>query len=219
MKKTFLTFALTVAGLSNTFAFQGQRSSSQTFEVKLTNLTKGQPITPAVLAVHKKSFKLFQLGSPASQGILEIAEDAKTETLLNELSGNQSVLKSKVVTDAPLLPGQSATFKVTIPRKAKVSLTAMLAKTNDAIVALKGVSPKIRVGKKKSYRLAVYDAGTEANNELSAYIPAFGNVGVRTQDSEGFVHPHSGIFGNGDLTNNDDFSPSFAAKITFKRIK
>jgi hypothetical protein len=47
----------------------------------------------------------------------------------------------------------------------------------------------------------VWDAGTEANNELSTHIPGppFGGAMRDVGDAEGFVHIHPGIHGVGDL--------------------
>ena len=46
-----------------------------TYEVTITNLTSGQPITPAVFAVHSGRNDLFRRGAAASNGVQQLAEN------------------------------------------------------------------------------------------------------------------------------------------------
>jgi hypothetical protein len=68
---------LFIALLSQTFAHE--------YRVTVTNLTKGQPLTPPLYIVSHSSFSLFELGMPASEGLKALAEffrivDVSTET-------------------------------------------------------------------------------------------------------------------------------------------
>lgn len=39
---------------------------TRTYEVTITNLTTGQPLTPPVVATHKKPAEIFEVGEAAS---------------------------------------------------------------------------------------------------------------------------------------------------------
>jgi hypothetical protein len=60
-------------------------ASSNTYDITITNLTKGQPLTPAVIAMHAPGTEIFTLGQPASEGLAQLAEDAQTDGLVSEL--------------------------------------------------------------------------------------------------------------------------------------
>ena len=79
-----------------------------------------------------------------------------------------------------------------------ISVTGMLATTNDAFTA---VSSKALPNRSVSYKGETYDAGSESNNENCDYIPGPPcNNGTNTSDDgEGFITIHSGINGVGDL--------------------
>ncbi len=66
-----------------------------------------------------------------------------------------------------------------------------------------------------------YDAGTEVNNEMCAYIPGppCGNGGVRdTAGAEGYVYVSNGIQGTGDLDPAVFNWNNPVAKIMVKRV-
>lgn len=208
MKKTLIMALATL-----NFAFAG---GLKTFEVTIQNLTKGQPLTPVVVVAHNKKVNLFSLGEEASQGLKELAEDGKTQVLVDSLAD----VASDVNTGTGLImPGQTETITIKAKRRDVISLVSMLAKTNDAFIGVRNVSLRLRRNKSYKTLAAVYDAGTEENNELQAYIPAFGAAGVMTENSEGFIHPHTGLAGNGDLNLAVDNFSSKAALVTIKRVK
>jgi hypothetical protein len=55
---------------------------TRTYEVTITNLTSGQPLTPPLVATHRKKGQLFEVGQPASVGVREIAENGNLAPLL-----------------------------------------------------------------------------------------------------------------------------------------
>lgn len=213
MKKHIIKNALLFLFLS-TSAFAGQMAK---YEVTIKNLTKGQPLTPAAIIVHDGSFKLFELGSPASKGLYELAEDGMTTHLQGEVEAQSFHFETL---SGLTLPGQENTTTFEASPKSKISVASMLAKTNDAFASgLTPLSLYLKKGQSYSKLLGVFDAGSELNNELEAFIPAFGNAGVRTDRGEGFVTFHPGLQGIGDLDlQNIAFAPQ-AARITIKRIK
>jgi len=213
MKSKLLKNVLVLLTLS-TSAFANQMAK---YEVTIQNLTKGQPLTPAAIVVHDGSFKLFELGAPSSKGLYMLAEDGKTAELQSEVEGMKlHFAKLNGLT----LPGKSNSVMIEANPMDKISIASMLAKTNDGFVSsLASLSLYLRKGQSYSRLLHVFDAGSELNNELQAFIPAYGNAGVRTDKGEGFVTFHPGFQGVGDSDlESVAFAPQ-AAKITIKRIK
>lgn len=200
-------------------AFSFQAAATQ-FEITVQNLTKGQPITPPVVVAHSPKIQLFKVGEEASQGLKELAQDGVTSTLQGELSGSPLV-KGIALGSGVILPGQKETLTLkTSSKHVVLSFVSMLARTNDAIVAAQNLPLKLRKGGSYSYLGNVYDAGAEQNTESCSTIPAppCNSPGVGTDGGEGFVRPHEGIQGIGDLDLARDAFASKAAKITIKRV-
>ena len=77
----------------------------------------------------------------------------------------------------------------------------MLLPTNDGFVALNGPRVRSRSGH-RTFHLRSYDAGTEANDEVCTSIPGpqCDGEGFNAADGEGFVAPHAGLHGEGELS-------------------
>jgi hypothetical protein len=171
------------------------------YEVKITNLTKGQIMSPVVVIAHDLIIDpLFVLGSPASDELIMVAEDAQTDGLIATFQGDQRVKGIQTITgeNGPILPGETAS--ITLTAGDYISVVSMLVTTNDAFLALNGVSGP-RDGS-IVYLSPAYDAGSETNNEDGDFIPGppFGNGGKREiTGAEGYVHIHTGIHGIADL--------------------
>lgn len=214
--KTLLTILALTLGLQAQAAY-----TPKLFRVTITNLTKGQPFTPAVVAVHAPQTGLFQLGEEASDGLKELAQDGKTDKLTSELKKRSGFVRTKVGTGL-IMPGQKAEIEIEAndPRY-KLSIVSMLARTNDAFIALSSATTNLNIGEKVAYLAAVYDAGAELNTESCQHIPAppCNNPGVGTNGGEGFVTLHPGVLSNGDLDPLRDAFASQAAKISIERIQ
>ncbi len=215
--KTFmigLGMILGLAGGGTAFAEEGSR-----YAVTITNLTKGQVLTPPVVATHGKAFSLFAPGMPASPEMSALAEDGMTGPLMGLLASLPEVYES-VAASGPILPGGSVTVEISAEEMFnRISVAGMLATTNDGFFALHGVKIPRKDG--ETFLAAAYDAGSEGNSESCAYIPGppCGNGGVRdTGSAEGFVHVHSGIHGIGDLdpAMHDWNNP--VAEVTVRRL-
>jgi len=171
----------------------------RTYEVTVTNITRGQVITPPVVISHMNSFKLFKVGMPASPELATLAEDGDAAPLLAYLGTQDKVLEYATAT-TPLLPGESVTLTINSKRRYKdFSVVGMLASTNDAFFAVSGV--KLPRHGSIVIMTPAYDAGSEANTELCEHIPGppCGNHARMTDGAEGYVHIHAGIHGVGDL--------------------
>ncbi len=171
----------------------------QTWSVTVTNLTRMQVITPPLLISHKGSFKLFEIGKAASDELAALAEGGDTGPLMGLLGTRDDVFDFVTAGDG-ILPGQSMTLKVTTRRSFnRLSVAGMLATTNDAFFALRGI--KVPYDGWKSRNAVAYDAGSEANTELCAHIPGppCGSEARMTTGAEGRVFVSNGIHGVGDL--------------------
>ena len=189
------------------------------YKATITNLTKGQVMTPAVMIVHRPSFSLFTLGEAASAGLQLQARDGDPTLLLDELAVADGVI-STTVGGSPILWGETQVIEFSASPRDQLSISSMLASTNDALVARRGLPLKSVKGRKRVVLLHVYDAGAEINDELCASIPGppCNNPFVDTVDNEGFVHFHPGLGLQGDLDQSHTFA-NIAARIVVERIK
>ncbi len=212
--------------------------SGRTYEVTITNLTAGQPLTPPVLATHSRRTGIFTVGEMASFEIKEIAENGNLEPLLTALGVDVHV-HQVVAGMAPLVPANSpaagmkptsATFWITAYGRANyLSFASMLICTNDGFTGLDTVSlPR----KSKTVYSAAYDARTEINTEDFADMvpPCQGLIGVSSDDDgtgttnpglteDGIIIPHVGILGGFDLIPDVHAWSDPVAKIEIERVR
>jgi hypothetical protein len=223
MKRVLFFFALglIITGtLTPDFALSGQERGDRTYEITITNLTRGQIFSPPVLISHNGDFQLFVLGEPAIPELVALAEDGITEDLTGYISTLPSVLDYAVAAGG-IPPGQSMTLEITTRGRFRyISAAGMLVTTNDAFFAIRGVRVPSR-GERVDEAEA-YDAGSETNSEDCAYIPGppCGSSGVRdTSGAEGYVHIHAGIHGITDhlVPSMDDWRNP-VAEITIRPI-
>jgi len=197
---------------------------NRTYEVTITNITKGQVFSPPVLVTHKKSIALFELGQPALDELAIVAEDGAGGPLVELISPLPEVAEAQA-SSAPLLPGASAVYEIRSRSNfAALSIVTMMVNTNDAMAALDSAAlPRARNGQRTYYALG-YDAGSEANNEDCAFVPGPacppGSGNARsTEDAEGYVHIHNGIHGIADLGPAAYDWRNPVAKITIQRVR
>ncbi len=171
-----------------------------TYQVTITNTTKGQTFSPPAVAAHRPEVRLFTLGEPASDPLRALAEDADYG-LLTDLIQNTPQITGVTVATGPLAPGESTTVTLQAGPDEVISAIGMLTTTNDGFYAIDSVSQP--TNRQVSINDSVaYDAGTEENNEQCGSIPGepCNNPGVRAEaNAEGFVHVHNGIHAVGDL--------------------
>jgi hypothetical protein len=93
LKRIALSAAALVAAIS--FAPAAQAAGGQRYIVTITNLTKGQIISPAVVASHAEGAEpLYVPGHPASPELAKVAEDAALDDLIYKLSHEADVLET-----------------------------------------------------------------------------------------------------------------------------
>lgn len=192
------------------------------YEVTITNLTSGQPLSPPLLVVHDDSFHVYEPGEAASNGVIQIAENGNLAPLQAELDGAPGVLEVVTSDQGPLVPAGnpadtdfSDTVTLTVPANDgdRLSLVMMLVCTNDGFTGLDGVSLPTTAGESMVLDTTSYETGTEDNTEAFEDImpPCQGLVGV-TGDAPGTamsnpdlaegadrIVPHQGIQGTGGL--------------------
>jgi Spondin_N len=218
--KGLAAVATAAAALAATPAAEAARADS--FEVTFTDLTGGQPLTPAVAATHRGRNELFRVGDPASFGLKEIAENGNNVPMLSRLASDRDVSDSVEAPGGPLVPagspgdvmfGQSTTFTITADRGAhRLSLAAMLICTNDGFTGVNSLELPSKVGQSVTVETMAYDAGTEANTEDFADIvpPCQSLIGVSTGEpgtdqsdpalaQNDVIRHHTGITGRADL--------------------
>jgi len=206
-----------------------------TYRVTITNLTDGQPMTPALVAAHKGNDVLFTVGEVASLGLKEIAENGNLDPLFNETSGDDSfdavVIETGATGVPPIMPGETITFELESGSPFNfLSWASMLICTNDGFTGVDTLKLPNQPGQVISVTTQGYDAGTEDNTELFAdIVPPCGpltgqdSAGQGTGSSDpalaenGVIHHHEGILGIGDLDAgvNDWLNP--VAMITVER--
>jgi hypothetical protein len=196
---------LVVLMLGSGMALAGQLQ----YEVTITNLTKGQPFSPTVVAIHNgRMDPIFTVGEPSSEGIWRIAEGGDTSVLAPQLSADSNVY-DVMVSDGPFLPGQSVTVVLNAGRglgPRYLSLAGMLGSTNDAFFALNGqlvtslAWPFSMPDGSQEFYAPAYDAGSEFNSETCDTVPGPPcNNGVNNRDTaeaEGYVYIHAGVHGS-----------------------
>ena len=194
-----------------------------TYHVTITNLTNSINFTPILVSSQRRSVSIFELGSPASEDLVAIAEGGDTGPLETTLNANHHVID--VQNSGGLLgPGMSVTVVVSAAHGARrISIASMMLPTNDGFIALDSVKAP-RHGS-ATYFSPGYDAGSEANDESCANIPGptCGGVGPSPGDDnpgdEKYVHIHRGTHGIGDLDESVYDWRNPVAKITITRVR
>ncbi len=223
-QRLFAVAAIMLCGLFYASALQAQLGSTR-YRVTITNLTKAQILSPAVVATHAETAPmLFELGEPASEALAKVAEDADAEDLLAMLGSAADVLDVQVAMGAagPIMPGESASVELdTIFSHRWVSAVSMLVTTNDSFMAIRHVRGP-NVGAAVHFSPA-YDAGSEANTQSCEHIPGppCGQAGVRMTDgAEGYVYVSPGFVGDDELLTPYAYDwRNPVAKIAIERIR
>jgi hypothetical protein len=200
------------------------------YEVTITNITRGQTLTPLAALTHAAGIRLFRVGAPAI-GVLEtVAEEGDVGPLVTLARGFPSVVFDAQTSGAPpagfTAPGAAKTIRVQAPIGAQLTVVAMLIPTNDAFVALNGVDLP-RDFAPVTFDAIAYDSGTEVNDELCASIPGpsfvecggAGGGGAPAAGAEGYVHVHAGMHGIGDFNEAQRDWRNPTARVMVRRVR
>ena len=210
-RRSLITLAIAAIGVTLSVVMftsaasgNGNSDRGRRYEVTITNVTKGQVISPVVMATHSSGMQpIYSFGSPASDELAGVAEDAVLQPLIDMLNADPSVANVVTIMGAggPIMPGETASAIISTHGNAReLSMAAMLVTTNDTFTGLNGYA--LPGNGYVTYIAGGYDAGSEVNNEDCDYIPGppCDNAGVRaTEGAEGFVYVSNGIHGIADL--------------------
>ncbi len=191
------------------------------YRITIQNLISGQPLTPPVVALHRKQVDVFTPGDAASFEVKEIAENGNTQPLVDLLSA-QAGVADVFAGEAPIVPRDrqdetgfedTLTFTLEGGRAARyLSWESMLICTNDGFTGLDGVALPTRAGETVTFFTTGFDSGTEMNTEDFADIvpPCQGLIGVSSGEpgtgtsnpaiaTDDVIEVHQGIVGGSDL--------------------
>lgn len=201
MKNRFLTGLAAAALITGGTVALSQAALAATYEVTITNATKGQPLAPGLVIVHDSGYALFEIGDAPSFELAIMAETGDPHDLESTVPGAHDTAFVLGAHGGIALPSEFNSVEITSDG-GYFTAVGMLAATNDAFYAVRGVKLP-ETGAITVYAPA-YDAGSEANNEKSGDVPAsrLGNskdAGTNAGDGEGYIHIHSGIFDVGQL--------------------
>ncbi len=228
-KAPLLTVTAAVALTVATGALAQDRSrDGASYEITITNLTRGQQFTPILAATHMPSVSLFRLGQPSSSELAILAEEGNVAPLTAALPANKAVLE---VVNGNGLTEPGATTTLTVNGRggtgsSRISVAAMLIPTNDTFFAVNGVTLPLW-GETLAFTAPAYDSGSERNDELCASIPGpnfvecngSGGVAAPAGGEEGFVHISSGMHGVGSFTAAARDWRNPVARIKFRRVR
>lgn len=217
-----------------------------TYEVTITNLTGAQAFTPPVVATHRQSLDLFDVGAPASNEVKEIAENGRLGPMLSLVQESKHVSDSAFIADGSSMPApvagaarssalgipSSQTFTLESDTGAKyLSWVSMLICTNDGFTGIDSLRLPDSVGESVAVTTQGYDAGTEINTEDLADIvpPCQPLSGVMSSDlgtdqsnpalaEGGVIHHHPTIAGIEDLSVAIHDWTNPVASVTVERV-
>ncbi len=195
MKKltTIIILILLTLVQADLFA-QGRSAFTLTYKNRAPQL-----LTDAVCAIHRRRLKLLELGTAASAGLAELAEDGDSSLLRDEFRNTPGV--RRVMLGDFLSKSESLSINFRARRRDRITCVfGMLVASNDAFPAVFSMKlPRIRNALRR-IRARVYDAGSEVNTESCSHVPggpcnAHG-IGI---EENGTIERHPGILGIADL--------------------
>lgn len=185
--------------------------------VTVRNVISGQPITPPVVIVHTGTLVALPSDAASIPGLETLAESGEPSRFAAGVVKYPGVKSATVLSVSDPIPGggQAVASGITAAPGDFISVITMLACTNDAVAFGTAVIPP-HGGMPLMSSGAVYDAGTELNDESEATVPCLGGEGVSTADGEGVVALHHGIDGNADLESEayDWYGPAIEIFVT-----
>ncbi len=226
-KTAALCLAFASTGLLTACGSDSDDLDMVSYEITVTNLSNNQPLSALAALLHDGDYKAWSLGTSASSGLEYLAEGGDNSTFI---SNDAAMLMDSNSGSAPVGPGASDTLTLTSDSAAvlNITLASMLVNTNDAFTGMTGLDVSmLTVGDTMKHYLPIYDAGTEANDELAGTIPgpADGGTGYNaSRDDVDYVARHPGVVSKDDGYSSSvlDGSHRFdgpIAKLVVKRLQ
>lgn len=181
-------------------------SNEALFEVRITNNTENQMLTPMAILTHTAQFNMFELGVRASVPLEHLAESGDSSELIalqfTDPMVHGGFFNASTIGGVPAGQSESIQFAVNLANTTHATVATMLSNTNDAFLAEKINITTIPVGTTRRVLMSTWDAGTELNTETAATIPGppFNGEGFNPErnDIVDFVYSHRGVIGNQD---------------------
>jgi hypothetical protein len=150
---------------------QAQDPQTNSYRITVSNQTNNQPFSPIAVIIHDGSYSVWQIGDASSAGLEMLAESGDSSQLLQEAS--EAGMTTTGSGDGAFGAGEESSVELEVDvAHATLSIVAMLVNTNDAFTGTNDVDLSgLEVGGSLSRELAVYDAGTEYNDEIAGSIP------------------------------------------------
>lgn len=158
-------------------------AGADTYTIMIENLIPGgpdtgQPLTPPLAVIHEAGYLPWAPGASATAGLELQAEDGDPTVLKGEADASAFV-HSTVVGSGPFFDVDI--FEVEGVPGDLISISTMLARTNDIITGISGMMLPVD---EMEVMTRAWDAGTEENTGLIAHIPFYGNPGVGPDEKE-----------------------------------
>jgi len=200
MKALLSTAGLLLAATATALIVSSDSAESQTqgptmgtYSVTVTNLTRSQIFSPALVATHRGAASMFEAGTASGTDLQALAEDGNNTLLMAALAADTNVFDVQSGTGM-IHPGMSETIMVMADTAHPLlSVAGMMVSTNDTFMGIDGMFLPLRG---KTVLANAYDAGTEFNSEDCAFIPGppCGNGGVHDPaPAEGFIYISNGL--------------------------
>jgi hypothetical protein len=175
------------------------------FVITVENLTRpasdgrgGQPLSPPALVIHSSAVDVWEPRGIAPSELAMVAEDGQGAALVEKMRPIRGVLFADTM---PPVINPGTRRKIVVDTAAgmdRVSAVSMLGSTNDGFTGIDSV----RLGSRRlQFETIAWDAGSERNNELIAFIPGpcCGNPFVRDPEHRR-IRRHPGIRGVGEVS-------------------
>ncbi len=198
------------------------------FDITVSNATNNQPLAPVGVALHEAGYSAWQIGTAASAGLEFLAEGGNPAMFLDEAQAAPQFLTQTTGT-APIGGGGSETLSISVTNAVNLHLTlaAMLVHTNDAYTGVTNMPIDLTVNESLTFYTAVYDAGTEADDERAVPGPDVGGEGFNAARNDGAneVRRHPGVVTRDDglltslLNESHRFLDGGAARVTVTRTQ
>lgn len=147
-------------------------STAGTYDFAFTNISTGQPMTPAVVAIHNPSVSLFSVDTVTSDELQKLAEEGSNEAMVASVESMAEVSASgQALVHAgaagPFYPGETATLTLETDASTHVfSAVNMIVCANDAFTGANSIALPA-ADETVTLEAVPYNALTE-NNVLSA---------------------------------------------------
>ena len=205
-----------LAFVPSTTAAPVDQSAKATYQLTIKNLARNQAFSPPLVVVHGSSYRLFRVGTLATDGMRLIAEMGDLRTAIRSANASKGVSLVRG-TDSIIGPGRSLTVQFSAPAGSLVSLATMLEQTNDGFTGVDAA--RLPISGVRHIGLAAYDAGTEANNELRTHVPGAPFAGFRRAPTQRLIAAHPGMAGVGHLKASTWNWPAQVASLTIERVR